>query len=195
MKNAPLFSDIADGPDDGQAWWLTADDGVRIRVAAWAREAPRGTVLLFPGRTEYIEKYGRTARDLAENGYATLAIDWRGQGLAERLVDDAMAGHVLHFSDYQRDVAAMVEAAETLDLPKTLVSDCPFHGWLHRPAVRDRRNAGQGLRLFGTDVGHPDGRGPAPAGLVDLVERPATGHRPCLRARHHLRQLCAGGTV
>lgn len=125
MEAAPLFSDIADGPDGGEAWWLTADDGVRIRVGAWHREAPNGTVLLFPGRTEYIEKYGRTANALAERGYGTFVIDWRGQGLADRLVSDAMAGHVSNFGDYQRDVAAMVAAAAELDLPK------PWHVLAH----------------------------------------------------------------
>ena len=125
MESAPLFAEIADGPDGGEAWWLTADDGVRIRVGAWAKDAPKGTVLLFPGRTEYIEKYGRTAAHLARRGYATLAIDWRGQGIADRLVSDAMAGHVLDFNDYQRDVAAMISAARELDLPK------PWHLLAH----------------------------------------------------------------
>ena len=125
MEAAPLFADITEGPDGGQAYWVESDDGVRLRVAAWEKGAPKGTVLLFPGRTEYVEKYGRTATDLAKRGYATLAIDWRGQGLADRLVDDAMAGHVLDFRDYQRDVAAMVRAAKELDLPK------PWHLLAH----------------------------------------------------------------
>ena len=125
MESAPLFSEITDGPDGGNAWWLTTDDGVRIRVGAWNTDASNGTVLLFPGRTEYIEKYGKAAADLATRGYATFAIDWRGQGLADRLVDNAMAGHVMAFGDYQRDVAAMVEAATRLDLPK------PWHLLAH----------------------------------------------------------------
>ena len=61
--------------------------GVRIRVGLWHRQGPAGTVLLFPGRTEYVEKYGRTARLLAARGLATLVIDWRGQGIADRLVE------------------------------------------------------------------------------------------------------------
>jgi lysophospholipase len=75
-------------------------------------------VLLFPGRTEYIEKYGQTAQELADRGLATLAIDWRGQGLADRLLDDALIGHVEAFSDYQKDVAAMMRAARELHLPR-----------------------------------------------------------------------------
>lgn len=118
MKSAPLRNDLADGPEDGEAWWVTASDGVRLRIGSFNRAAENGTVLLFPGRTEYIEKYGRTARDLADLGMATLVIDWRGQGLADRLLDDTMSGHVHNFTDYQRDVAAMTKAAEALNLPK-----------------------------------------------------------------------------
>ena len=118
MESAPFFSTIADGPEDGAAWWLNTEDGVRIRVGLWNRDAPSGTVLLFPGRTEYIEKYGRTARLLADRGLATLAIDWRGQGIADRLVEDPATGHVHWFSDYQHDVQAMVAAARALALPE-----------------------------------------------------------------------------
>ena len=125
MKQAPLYSEIAQGPDNGAAWWMTTADGVRIRVGLWNRGAPKGTVFLFPGRTEYIEKYGIAAAHLASCGYATLVIDWRGQGLADRLQDDVMSGHVHRFTDYQIDVAAMVEAAHRLDLPQ------PWHLLAH----------------------------------------------------------------
>lgn len=118
MERAPFFDDIAEGPDDGNAWWLTARDGMRVRIAAWARQAEKGTILLFPGRSEYAEKYGRTAADLAACGFATIAIDWRGQGLADRMLDDPMVGHVHAFQDYQSDVAALLDAAEVLDLPR-----------------------------------------------------------------------------
>jgi len=117
-RPAPFFADLADGPEGGRAWWLVAEDGLRLRAGLWQPEAARGTVFLFPGRTEYVEKYGRTARDLARHGLATFVIDWRGQGLAERLAGDAMSGHVLRFSDYQRDVRAMVAAAREMGLPR-----------------------------------------------------------------------------
>jgi len=115
---APLLQDVADGPAGGAAFWLTASDGVRIRVAQWGSDAPRGTVLLFPGRTEYIEKYGRAARDLQQRGFATLTIDWRGQGLADRLMINGALGHVGRFSDYQLDIAAMVAHATCQNLPR-----------------------------------------------------------------------------
>ncbi len=82
-----------------------------VCASAWAtgpQRTAKGTVLLFPGRTEYIEKYGRAARDLYQRGFATLTVDWRGQGLADRMLEDARIGHVHYFTDYQKDVAAMI---------------------------------------------------------------------------------------
>jgi len=117
MENAPLYTDVARAPDGGVAYWLDTDDGVRIRVGVW-NEGTRGTVLLMPGRTEYIEKYGLVVGDLQDRGYATIVVDWRGQGLADRLLDDPDMGHVLKFADYQRDVAAMVQAARELEMPQ-----------------------------------------------------------------------------
>ena len=118
MTPAPFLTDICDIAPNGTAYWLDTSDGVRARAVLWGKETAKGTVLLFPGRTEYAEKYVHTAAALSMGGYATFAIDWRGQGLADRLIDDPLVGHVDRFSDYQRDVAAMVQAADALELPK-----------------------------------------------------------------------------
>jgi lysophospholipase len=92
-------------------------DGIRIRVGYWPLDRAQGTVLIFPGRTEYIEKYGHIAAAFAARGLASLAVDWRGQGLSERLLDNPLIGHVTKFSDYQNDVAALLRAAYELDVP------------------------------------------------------------------------------
>ena len=115
---APLFNDIADGPEDGEAFWLHASDGVRLRVGVWGKTETKGTVLLLPGRTEYVEKYGRAAVDLKQRGYATVVIDWRGQGLADRALADRMVGHVDHFSEFQLDYQALEQFALDLGLPQ-----------------------------------------------------------------------------
>ncbi len=119
MEEAPLYHHLADGPPGGRALWVRADDGVRLRLGWWPGGG-RGTVLLLPGRTEYIEKYGPAAGELAARGYATLVLDNRGQGLSDRLVADARIGHVDRFADYQRDLAAMLAALEPLGAPRPL---------------------------------------------------------------------------
>ena len=89
---------------------------MRLRAAAWTG-GRRGTAVVFPGRTEYIEKYGRVVARLVARGLSVLVIDWRGQGLSDRHPPSPMLGHVDDFRDYQRDVAALMALAETLDLP------------------------------------------------------------------------------
>lgn len=108
---APLLP--CDGPAGGAAFWLSAADGVRLRVGLWPVPASggRGTVLIAPGRTEYIEKYGLTAAALARAGWGALVVDWRGQGLAARGLADARVGHVGDFAEYQRDLAAVLDFA------------------------------------------------------------------------------------
>lgn len=101
------------------AFFGRAEDGVRLRMALWRPAGPaRGTVLLFPGRTEYLEKYAPVAGRLTDRGLAVLAIDWRGQGMSDRLLADPRPGHVTDFAAYQGDVVEMVVAAQSLDLPR-----------------------------------------------------------------------------
>jgi lysophospholipase len=118
MTPAPFHAEIADGPEGSNAWWATTSDGVRVRLGHFpTSQQARGTLLLFPGRTEYIEKYGRTAAGFTAAGYHVIAIDWRGQGLADRLLEDARIGHVAQFSDYQLDLKAVMQVVAELDLP------------------------------------------------------------------------------
>lgn len=119
IDDAPFSQQIAEGPDTVSAYWIKTDDDVRLRVAHWQTSGiPKGTVFLFQGRTENLEKYGLAVGALHEAGYASFGIDWRGQGLSDRLTEDRMVGHVDRYSDYQYDVAAMLRAASDLGLPK-----------------------------------------------------------------------------
>lgn len=125
---APALPAVAAGipaPAMACAFWTRADDGVRLRVALWRDRQAHATVLLFPGRTEYAEKYHPVAAWLVAQGHAVLTIDWRGQGASDRLLANPRAGHVDDFAAYQQDVAAMVAAARRLDLPR------PWHLLCH----------------------------------------------------------------
>ncbi|MBN8630511.1 MAG: alpha/beta hydrolase [Rhodobacterales bacterium] len=111
---------MAEAPPGAVVVWATAGSGAtaaRIRLASW-KAGGRGTVLLLPGRTECIEKYGRAAGDLVARGYSVITIDWRGQGLADRALPDKATGHVGDFSEYQQDLDAMLAEAARLDLPQ-----------------------------------------------------------------------------
>ncbi len=117
MTDAPIFTEIARAPKGGKAQWRTCVDGVHIRVATW-KKGTKGTVLIFPGRSEYIEKYGPTVQYLLDMGYSAAVVDWRGQGISDRIAPNHQLGHVKHFLDYQKDVAEMLCAVQDAGLPK-----------------------------------------------------------------------------
>ena len=72
-------------PDNFVTGTLKTPDGVSLRFARWQPPAGRrGTVCIFQGRGEWIEKYFETVRDLRARGFAVAALDWRGQGLSDR---------------------------------------------------------------------------------------------------------------
>ncbi|MBL9064124.1 alpha/beta hydrolase [Tabrizicola sp.] len=113
---APFHAALADGPPGATCVWLQAGSA-RIRVAWW-KAGDKGTVLLLPGRTECVEKYGRAAGDLVARGYSVITIDWRGQGLADRALADRREGHVGDFAEYQQDLDAMLAEAGRAGLPQ-----------------------------------------------------------------------------
>lgn len=107
-------------PDGLQARFVTAPDGVRLRAArapAAKDAAPRGSVLIAPGRTETVEKYFETMRELAERGFATFVIDHRGQGLSDRAAEGGR-GHIDRFSQYGADFVHAVTSFPQDDLPR-----------------------------------------------------------------------------
>nr|WP_111298878.1 alpha/beta hydrolase [Paracoccus saliphilus] len=120
MEQAP-FHQLPDDPRaPARAFFVRAEDGIRLRFACWQPDdgAVRGSVLLFPGRTEYAEKYAPVADLLVAEGYHVLAVDWRGQGLSDRLQHNPRPGHIGEFSDYQHDVIEMIVLAGELRLPR-----------------------------------------------------------------------------
>lgn len=82
-------------------------DGTKLRAALWepTRGPTKGTVCVFPGRGEYIEKYFEVVADLRRRGYAVAVLDWRGQGGSERKLANPRKGHVMGFTEYDRDLA------------------------------------------------------------------------------------------
>jgi lysophospholipase len=105
-------------PEGAVAGTLKAPDGAEIRFARWAPPANRkGTVCVFTGRAEFIEKYFETVRDLRARGFAVAMIDWRGQGHSARRLRDPRKGYVRDFADYEMD-------ADTF-MREVVLPDCP----------------------------------------------------------------------
>jgi len=99
-------------------------DGIPLRFARWdATRGPRqGTVCVFPGRGEPIEKYFEAIADLRRRGFAVAIHDWRGQGASGRLLDDPQRGHVVSFADYEADVHRFMKDIVLPDCPAPFVA-------------------------------------------------------------------------
>ena len=103
---------------------LKGAGGVRLRFARWAhtRGARRGTVCLFQGRGEFIEKYFEVIADLRRRGFAVAAMDWRGQGGSERLIGHARKGHVGSFAEFDEDLRIFMREVVLPDCPPPFIA-------------------------------------------------------------------------
>ena len=91
---------------------ISSRDGKRIRTTIWdaAPGTPsRGVCILLNGQTEFLEKYEEVAQELCSRGFTVAALDWRGQGLSDRLVTDPLKVHVDAFADYDADLSAFLD--------------------------------------------------------------------------------------
>ena len=105
-------------PENAVTGTLTAKDGVKLRFVRWPPPPGRkGTVCLFQGRAEFIEKYFETVRELHSRGFAVATLDWRGQGFSDRPLDDPRKGHVGDFSEYELDLDVFMK--------EVVLPDCP----------------------------------------------------------------------
>jgi len=105
-------------PEDVVSGFIKTPDGAELRFARWAPPAGRkGTVCVFAGRGEQIEKYFETVRDLRDRGFAVAMIDWRGQGHSSRRLRDPRKGYVRDFADFEIDVETFVQ--------QVMLPDCP----------------------------------------------------------------------
>ncbi|NVN85323.1 MAG: alpha/beta hydrolase [Rhodopseudomonas sp.] len=105
-------------PEDAVSGFIKTPDGAELRFARWPPPAGRkGTVCVFTGRSEQIEKYFETVRDLRDRGFAVAIVDWRGQGHSSRQLRDPRKGYVRRFSDFEIDVETFVR--------EVVLPDCP----------------------------------------------------------------------
>ena len=159
-------------PEDVVSGMIKTPDGAELRFARWAPPAGRkGTVCVFTGRAEQIEKYFETVRDLRDRGFAVAMIDWRGQGHSSRRLRDPRKGYVRDFSDFEIDVETFVQQVVLPDCPP------PFFALAHSMGGAVMlRVAHAGKRWFDRMV--------LTAPMIDLP-----GHRTGFAARALLRFL------
>jgi lysophospholipase len=83
---------------------------VKLRASFWPHQTQNeiGTVCLFQGRSEFIEKYTEVIGELNQRGFAVVAFDWRGQGGSQRFLSNTAKGHIDDFDLYIHDTDAIL---------------------------------------------------------------------------------------
>jgi lysophospholipase len=110
-------------PDGAEELWLEGRGGLKIR-ALWApapKRPARGSVILCNGRTEFVEKYFEVIRELQQRNFAVYTIDWRGQGLSDRLIKKRLAGHIDTMDEAVADLAQGVKNMGEGKLPRPYI--------------------------------------------------------------------------
>ena len=115
LNSLDKYPELADGVCHAMTCW----DNRQVRIARWPSlsPSPRGTICLLQGRAEFIEKYYEVIMELRQRGFAVATMDWRGQGLSERLGSHLMKGDVRRFSDYGKDLEQFIR--------EVILPDCP----------------------------------------------------------------------
>ncbi len=93
-----------------------------VRFGIWSASKPdsHGTILLLPGRTEFIEKYFEVIRDLLARNYSVLIMDWPGQGLSARPLSNRYKHHLASFDPVVASLGDLLRLDVTRELPRPL---------------------------------------------------------------------------
>jgi lysophospholipase len=111
-----------EAPDGMTCQFVVSRDGTRLRAAMVQRKAARGTVVIAPGRGDYIERYFETARDLMARGFAVAVFDFRGHGGSARPCRNPYRSHLMSFRSYDDDLAAVMTGMVLPDCPPPYIA-------------------------------------------------------------------------
>ncbi len=105
---------------------IKTKDGTNLRYATCCDTAgTRGTICLFQGRRAYIERDFEVIEDLRARGFSVATLDWRGQGLSDRLLKNRLKGHIKSYEQYDMDLEAFMRQVVLPDCPP------PYFGLAH----------------------------------------------------------------
>lgn len=105
--------------------FFSLSDGGRLRYSQFAPSSPpRGTVLVLPGRREFIEKkYIEVGKPLLDRGYRILILEPRNHGLSSRLLtgEKKQRDHMRNFSMFVDDLRAFYAGVVKPNLTEPLI--------------------------------------------------------------------------
>jgi lysophospholipase len=159
-------------PHAGESFWH-APDGHALRRIDWPGadrgSGPCGSILFFPGRGDFYEKYLESLEEWHRAGWRVTAADWRGQASSGRLGRDSVTGHIADFSLWIDDLSAFwADWVATTPGPHVLAGHS-MGGHLVLRALVEQRVAPDAAVLSAPMVGV---KGPAlPLWLLSAVAR------------------------
>ncbi len=105
--------------------FVTAPDGATLRFGVWRTsvQPARGTIVLLTGRAEFIDKYAsEVIPQYLARGFAVYGLDWRGQGLSARALEDRQKGHIDRYETYLADLQAFLAGVVVPEAPRPIVA-------------------------------------------------------------------------
>ena len=137
----------------------TAPDSTQIRIGRWQVDGDAsGTVVLVHGRTEFLEKYTEVIVELNQRNLDVWAMDWRGQGLSDRVLDHPQKGYIDRFETYVGDLAWFVEEIVEVRRGPVLLLAHSMGGHVAARAVLEAKIKPDGLVMTAPMIALPLGR-------------------------------------
>jgi lysophospholipase len=87
----------------GEHSTFTSEDGLVIHYQRFDQDCNHTAIVILPGWSEPYLKYAEVIYDLRRKRYCVYTMDYRGQGLSSRVVENPQLGHVEDFSLYVSD--------------------------------------------------------------------------------------------
>ncbi len=104
-------------PPGAHCTTVMTGDGISLRTMSARVANSKGTVVVFGGRADFMERYFETMRDLMGRGYCVASLDLRGQGGSQRITTNPLRGHINRFAEYDEDVRSF--------MTQVVLPDCP----------------------------------------------------------------------
>lgn len=84
-------------------------ENVRIKYRLYLQDNRDKLLIVLPGKGEPVIKYAETIKDFFDEGYSILAVEHRGQGESDRVLDNTEATYVRYFSNYVLDLGNILD--------------------------------------------------------------------------------------
>lgn len=105
---SPSLPPLVDALEKDRVGFFELADKKRLRYAILDPTSPaHGTVLITPGRREFIEKkYAEMGPEFLARGFRLIFVEWRGQGMSSRFFDGdrRQRDHAVDFTQHMDDL-------------------------------------------------------------------------------------------